>query len=270
MKSLFLCAMILSLSQTAMANNQTPESKAFREPARQVLKGAIAQGLTELNGINLIQVLERLDKIQIETAPQTKFVNRTSAFWQPMKITYNPIIFEEATFYVQHILTTHEVIGAVSGSWKDDSYSHAIYIFMTAYKPIFQSTLNAFKWPTNIGKPAMEAGGVTIVGGGGDVRDIDLKIRTLMALNLNLSGKEAITLDKSKDIPALIRAIILMNWYVSPLHQEGQFNIHAPKNKNIQPTILLHPNTYNMILKSNDRNQMLYMIQMAEAALAHL
>ena len=245
--------LILLVGLLTSATSASPATDAlFRESARSTLQKAMANGLYQLNAVNLARVLAAIDGVRLRRAI-IKNDHRTSAVWEPNEITYNPERFERDSFYAQQILSLHEFIGATSKSWKDDSYSHALYIWMIANKKFFEPVLAQFEWPSSLRKPVFEAGGSTTIRGGGDARDIDLKVNTLLCVRSYLLGGSCLSQKLSSvNIKNVIKGLVFANWYVTDKAPEGEFQFHLPKDKSIQATVLIHPLTYDEILRTTN------------------
>lgn len=241
------------------------KSFALRENARRVLTKAVAGGLVDLDGINLLTVLKKIDQIEIETA-NTQIAGRTSAIWQPMRVIYNPTVFSAQTLIVQDVLAVHEIIGAITQSWKDDGYSHSLYIWMVANKNFFKPLLSSFVWSDpKRNKHVFEVagGGSTTVRGGGDVREIDLKIDGLLCLKTYAESGGCLLSRLEKPVAQVTKGLLFANWYVVSETKEGRFNLHIPKDKSIQTVALVHPRTYQMILNSLEIHRAHIMIELA-------
>ena len=246
MKSLL--ALLILFSSSAFAGYETEQ---FRETARRVLNQAIKNNLHEVSGVRLKDIVHKLDKIEIKLA-QTDAAHRRAAIWQPMKVTFNPNIYNQMPVYAQEVLTVHEVTGATTSSWKDDGYAFALYIWMMAYKSFFQPLHDIFQWPHQVGQTLLAAGGSSVVGGGGDDRDINLKINALLCIRSFLTGGNIPESFKQQSKSKMIRGVLFLNWYTLVEVPEGEMSLHIPLDKSIQPTLILNPKNYNQIVQAND------------------
>ena len=244
----FIFALLFFISGHAFA---VGEVQQFRETARRVLSQAIKNNLHEVSGVRLQDVLNNLDKIEIKLA-KTEAANRRAAIWQPMKITFNPHIYNQMPLYAQEILTVHEVTGATTSSWKDDGYAFALYIWMVANKDFFRPLLDIFVWPPDIGRTLLAGGGSTVVGGGGDDRDINLKINALLCIRSILTGGTIPESLKKANPSKMIRGVLFINWYTLDNVPSGEIQLHIPIDKSIQPTVLLNPNDYQQMAQANN------------------
>jgi len=267
---LLLC-FLFSFSTHAL--DLSEETLEFRKGALLLLNGAIKTGLYEHQGLNLQAIASSVNQMPMREAI-TDAAGRRAAFWECNRVTINPRITKNMLPFVRDVLAVHEFASAQTCSALDDGYAFALYVWLKAYND--QLILSHFTWPASTGETVLsyhlkqqgtELGGSSVVGGGGDDRDIHLKILALLCLRGTLSGKECVPREllpsdsqlKKEVLKKMIRGIMFMHWYTSNDVAEGEYSLRKlkPKVGKIQPVYVFNPKTFDRMVRNDDINTLL-------------
>lgn len=260
------------------AFGQSVEQRIQNELKFQVLpiiSHAIQTGLTQVGGVNLKELEKNIPKLEIKLAQVYAAGGRTSAMWLENTILIDPNKLSNMNATTLHTLLLHDAIGATFKNYKDDGYAVSIYL-NSVFNPEVAPVLRQFSFPEvaqNIhpiealkkglvpNVSTQSFGGSTTVGGGGDGRDIEIKLETLRALSLLQKSQKHVM---NHDIRELAKAILLINIFQTDLvADDDEFSVGLNRAVNLTPILFLHPNEYQKLLRLKEVDRIMAMVKLA-------
>lgn len=245
MKYVFMLVVLISGITTAQADHGAVDFQAL---AIDTLTSARLANLEEIDGISIRELLE-LASVVVPTPARIEVGDRKSALWTSTGISYDPDLFRQMHEFDARVLSVHEYLGHKYGQMKDDGYPYSIYITMRS-RPRYRALLKDLVWPTAYTRKTFvtvaKSGGSTVVGGGGDGRDIRIKREPIDALVLmQESGKTELL---GQPLGQIFRGLLFVNFYRSEKAAKEHFNLYIPRDPSIQPVVLTHPETFEALL----------------------
>lgn len=243
---------------------QADVESLFRERALSVIGGISPECKIKVEWIDFAQ-LERA----VKTAPIRKnrisVGGRTGALWKSGTIHVDPAHYAALDPSVQEVISLHEFFGASLNSYFDDGYAFSTFLMLCS-KPQYRALAHELVWPREYMRKRFitlgKGGGATVVGGGGDGRDVSLKTEAIgLLLELRKRGHSELF---NVPIASIFRGLIFMNIYRSPQAPKGHFNLYIPHGPDgdLQAVIFVQTDTYETLAKTEAMSRNLLILEL--------
>ncbi len=127
--------------------------------------------------------------------------------------------------------------------------------------------MNRLKWPVAyLAKSFIlqaRSGGSTAVGGGGDYRDIRIKMEAIeILLKMAESGQSEFM---NQPIVKILSGLLFVNFYRAEEAAKNNFNIYIPNEQDghIKSIVLVHPKTFDSLYALPPNQRIFQMLQLS-------
>ncbi len=255
----------LAKPNVAFAQPEDIRVTQFRYVALNTLLAADSECLANIPYVSIERIRAAALSANVSIA-RIEAGGRTSGLWTKNLVSFDPDSFAAAPKLHQAILSLHEFIGQSHNGYVDDGYSFSTAITLCSQLHAIRF-VTRLKWPKAYLEKSFileaRAGGSTAVGGGGDYRDIQIKMEAIeILLKIAESGQNEFL---NQPIVNIFSGLLFVNIYRSKEAAKDNFNIYIPteRDRHIKSVVLVNPETFDSLYALPSNQRIVQMFQLA-------